>query len=41
MSNSKQLHIGLSLSATWLKGDGWQDPNSRVEDIYWGLLNQD
>ncbi|MEK3943733.1 NtaA/DmoA family FMN-dependent monooxygenase [Paenibacillus sp. FSL H3-0310] len=29
----KQLCIGLSLNATWMKGDGWRHPDSRVEKM--------
>ncbi|WP_208592098.1 NtaA/DmoA family FMN-dependent monooxygenase [Gracilibacillus suaedae] len=36
MDKLKQLHIGLSLSATWLKGDGWRDKDSRVEELFMG-----
>lgn len=30
---TRQLHVGLSLSPTWLSGDAWRRPDSRVEDI--------
>ncbi|OMD70041.1 NtaA/DmoA family FMN-dependent monooxygenase [Paenibacillus odorifer] len=29
----KQLCIGLSLNATWMKGDGWRHPDSGVEKM--------
>ncbi|MGW0434549.1 LLM class flavin-dependent oxidoreductase [Micromonospora sp. NPDC003197] len=28
------LHIGLSLSPTWLRGHAWRRPDSRVEDLF-------
>ena len=31
MTATRQLHIGFSLSATWMKGDGWRRPESGVE----------
>ncbi|MGE6630597.1 NtaA/DmoA family FMN-dependent monooxygenase [Bacillus sp. NPDC077027] len=34
MNEKRQLCIGLSLSTTWMKGKGWQHPDSRVEHIY-------
>ena len=34
MTGRKQLHIGLSLSATWLRGAGWRQPGSRVEELF-------
>lgn len=34
MEQRKQLCIGLSLAVTWLMGNGWRRPDSRVEDIY-------
>lgn len=34
MGQQKQLCIGLSLAVTWLMGNGWRRPDSRVEDIY-------
>ena len=30
----RPLCIGLSLATTWLGGDGWRRPDSRVEDIH-------
>ncbi|WP_440959965.1 NtaA/DmoA family FMN-dependent monooxygenase [Paenibacillus nitricinens] len=33
MTRNKQLCIGLSLNATWMKGDGWRHPDSRVEKM--------
>ena len=30
----RQLHIGLSLSPTWLRGAAWRDAASRVEDMF-------
>ncbi|GAA3668095.1 LLM class flavin-dependent oxidoreductase [Microbacterium marinilacus] len=30
------LRIGLSLSPTWLRGDGWRRADSRVEQLYSG-----
>jgi FMN-dependent oxidoreductase (nitrilotriacetate monooxygenase family) len=29
----RQLHIGLSLSPTWLRGEAWRRPDSHVEDL--------
>ncbi|WP_138466690.1 NtaA/DmoA family FMN-dependent monooxygenase [Poseidonocella sp. HB161398] len=29
-----QLHIGMSLSPTWLSGEGWRRPDSGVEGLY-------
>lgn len=34
LRESRQLCIGLSLSATWLKGNGWRRAGSRAEQIY-------
>ncbi|CUB17486.1 Nitrilotriacetate monooxygenase component A [Bacillus safensis] len=34
MNKKRQLCIGLSLSATWLKGKGWQHPSSMVEHLF-------
>jgi len=31
MTANKQLLIGLSLSATWMKGDGWRRADSGIE----------
>ena len=28
------MHIGFALSATWLSGNGWRRPDSRVEEVY-------
>lgn len=33
MTVNKPLCIGLSLSATWMKGDGWRRPDSGVEKM--------
>ncbi|WHY16903.1 NtaA/DmoA family FMN-dependent monooxygenase [Paenibacillus sp. G2S3] len=33
MTGNRQLCIGLSLNATWMKGDGWRHPDSRVEKM--------
>ncbi|MBV6713567.1 NtaA/DmoA family FMN-dependent monooxygenase [Paenibacillus chitinolyticus] len=33
MTTNRQLCIGLSLSATWMKGDGWRRPDSGVEKM--------
>lgn len=33
MTENKPLCIGLSLSATWMKGDGWRRPDSGVEKM--------
>lgn len=33
MTENRQLCIGLSLSATWMKGDGWRRPDSGVEKM--------
>src|SRR5690606_2206619 len=30
----RHLNIGLSLSTTWLTGNGWRREDSRVEDIH-------
>lgn len=32
--NNRQLCIGLSLSATWMKGLGWRRPDSGAEQLY-------
>lgn len=32
--NGKKLHIGLSLSPTWLSGDAWRRRDSRVGEIF-------
>lgn len=37
MTSNKQLCIGLSLNATWNKGDGWRQPDSGVEQT--GSIN--
>lgn len=34
MFQKRQLCIGLSLSATWLKGNCWRREDSGVEQIY-------
>lgn len=44
LTTKRQLCIGLSLSATWMKGDGWRRPDSGVEkmgsiDYYIDLAN--
>ncbi|NRS17914.1 NtaA/DmoA family FMN-dependent monooxygenase [Brevibacillus sp. HB1.4B] len=33
MTEDKQLCIGLSLNATWMKGEGWRRPDSGVEKM--------
>ncbi|OZQ69279.1 LLM class flavin-dependent oxidoreductase [Paenibacillus sp. VTT E-133280] len=33
MTRNRQLCIGLSLNATWMKGDGWRHPDSGVEKM--------
>ncbi|CAH1057750.1 NtaA/DmoA family FMN-dependent monooxygenase [Paenibacillus pseudetheri] len=33
MTGNRQLCIGLSLNATWMKGDGWRHPDSEVEKM--------
>ncbi|WP_211749326.1 NtaA/DmoA family FMN-dependent monooxygenase [Paenibacillus sp. Marseille-Q4541] len=33
MTANRQLCIGLSLSATWMKGDGWRRPDSDIEKM--------
>lgn len=33
MTGNRQLCIGLSLNATWMKGDGWRHPDSGVEKM--------
>ncbi|MGX1830936.1 NtaA/DmoA family FMN-dependent monooxygenase [Paenibacillus taichungensis] len=45
MTSNKQLSIGLSLNATWNKGDGWRHPDSGVEQtgsidyyIHWAKM---
>ncbi|KOY16582.1 NtaA/DmoA family FMN-dependent monooxygenase [Paenibacillus xylanivorans] len=45
MSSNRQLCIGLSLNATWNKGDGWRHPDSGVEQtgaidyyIHWAKI---
>ncbi|PTW56560.1 FMN-dependent oxidoreductase (nitrilotriacetate monooxygenase family) [Breoghania corrubedonensis] len=37
MSNTKTLHIGMSLAPTWLSGEAWRRPDSNIE----GLLSSD
>lgn len=34
MSIREKLHIGLSLSPTWLRGEAWRRPDSRVEHMF-------
>ncbi|MFT3967584.1 MAG: NtaA/DmoA family FMN-dependent monooxygenase [Sphingobium sp.] len=34
MTTPRPLSIGLSLAITWLTGNAWRRPDSRVEDIY-------
>ncbi|MCP1309832.1 NtaA/DmoA family FMN-dependent monooxygenase [Paenibacillus tyrfis] len=34
MNKKRQLCIGLSLSATWMKGNGWRHADSGVEHLY-------
>jgi FMN-dependent oxidoreductase (nitrilotriacetate monooxygenase family) len=34
MSQSKHLHIGLSLAPTWQSGDAWRRADSDIEGIY-------
>lgn len=34
MAAGRRLHIGLSLSPTWLRGNGWRRPDSRVEEMF-------
>tara|TARA_E500000318_G_scaffold19722_1_gene20482 strand:- start:1455 stop:2759 length:1305 start_codon:yes stop_codon:yes gene_type:complete len=34
MNHRKKLHIGMSLSPTWLAGDAWRRDDSKIEDIY-------
>ncbi|MCW3790275.1 NtaA/DmoA family FMN-dependent monooxygenase [Paenibacillus sp. LS1] len=45
MNSNRQLCIGLSLNATWNKGDGWRHPDSGVEQsgsidyyIHWAKI---
>ncbi|MEK4350903.1 NtaA/DmoA family FMN-dependent monooxygenase [Paenibacillus sp. FSL R5-0475] len=33
MTGNRKLCIGLSLNATWMKGDGWRHPDSGVEKM--------
>jgi len=33
MTTNKQLCIGLCLNATWMKGDSWRHPDSKVEQM--------
>ncbi len=33
MNKQRQLFIGFSLSTTWMKGDGWRQPDSNVEKM--------
>ncbi|MDC0762889.1 NtaA/DmoA family FMN-dependent monooxygenase [Brevibacillus sp. AG] len=33
MTEDKQLCIGLSINATWMKGEGWRRPDSGVEKM--------
>lgn len=34
LNEKRQLCIGLALSSTWLKGNGWRRPDSGIEDLY-------
>lgn len=34
MNDGASIHIGLSLSPTWLRSDAWRRPDSRVEDMF-------
>lgn len=34
MSQTKHLHIGLSLAPTWQSGDAWRRPDSDIEGIF-------
>jgi alkanesulfonate monooxygenase SsuD/methylene tetrahydromethanopterin reductase-like flavin-dependent oxidoreductase (luciferase family) len=34
MTLQKGLHIGMSLAPTWLSGEGWRRPDSRVESLF-------
>ncbi|KAA9001295.1 NtaA/DmoA family FMN-dependent monooxygenase [Affinibrenneria salicis] len=34
MKAKRQLCIGMSIAVTWLTGNGWRRPDSRVEEIY-------
>ncbi|SER25624.1 NtaA/DmoA family FMN-dependent monooxygenase [Sphingobium sp. YR768] len=34
MTTAPSLCVGLSIAVTWLTGNGWRRPGSRVEDIY-------
>ncbi|MBR7794512.1 MAG: NtaA/DmoA family FMN-dependent monooxygenase [Bacillota bacterium] len=34
MTTNRQLCIGLSLSTTWMKGNGWRHTDSGVENLY-------
>lgn len=38
MTTGRQLCVGLSISVTWLTGNGWRRGGSRIEDIYSGDL---
>lgn len=31
---TEQLNIGLAVSPTWLRGEAWRAPNSRVEELF-------
>lgn len=34
MTAPRTMHLGLSLSATWLRGAAWRRPDSRAEDLF-------
>ena len=34
MTHQQGLHIGMSLAPTWLSGEGWRRPDSRVESLF-------
>ena len=34
MTLQKGMHIGMSLAPTWLSGEGWRRPDSRVESLF-------
>lgn len=34
MTQTKHLHIGLSLAPTWQSGDAWRQPDSNIEGIF-------
>ncbi|BDH58239.1 hypothetical protein MTP03_31780 [Tsukamurella sp. PLM1] len=34
MGGTGALAVGVALSPTWMRGDGWRRPDSRVEELF-------